>query len=172
MVLWSLMHEQLLVAAVLPLRMQRGGERKKTLKMWPFLLPPNPLLKDEGDVLPAGEAAQPPEAHHAEDGDLFRGWRVRRSHQHPGPHVAHPAERQSRLGPRVPLAPACEGHQVQDELTSSRYTYIYIYIYSPHSVSKCVSRYCHSYSYLLAAPIVWLNTSGNSVVSLILPFHS
>lgn len=126
MVLWSLMHEQLLVAAVLPLRMQGGGKKeKKNLKVCPVFLPPNPLLKDEGDVLPAGEAAQPPEAHHAEDGDLLGGRRVRRSHQHPGPHVAHPAEHQSRLGPRVPLAPACEGHPVQEELTSS---YIYIFI--------------------------------------------
>lgn len=36
----------------------------------------------------AGEAAQPPEAHHPEDGDLLRGRRARRPHERQGQHVA------------------------------------------------------------------------------------
>ena len=36
-------------------------------------------VQNERDVLRAGEAAQPPEAHHPEDGDHLRGGRLRRA---------------------------------------------------------------------------------------------
>lgn len=68
------MHEQLLVAAVLSLPMH-GGKKIKPDSV-PPLTPSHSLFKNEGDVLPAGEATQPPEAHHAEDGDLLGGRRV------------------------------------------------------------------------------------------------
>lgn len=73
-------------------------------------------LKDEGGVQLTGEAAQPPEAHHAEDGDLLGGRRVRRPCEHQEPHVAHLESDQGQRGPRVPLAAADEGHRVQEKI--------------------------------------------------------
>lgn len=44
--------------------------------------------QDERDVMFAGEAEQPPEAHHSEDGDHLRGRRVRWPCEHQTQHVA------------------------------------------------------------------------------------
>lgn len=52
-------------------------------------------LQDEGDVEHSGETAQPPEAHHPEDGDLLRGGRVRRSGERQRQPVAQPGSEQS-----------------------------------------------------------------------------
>lgn len=73
-------------------------------------------LKDEGVVQLAGEAAQPPEAHRAKDGDLLGGRRVRRPCEHQEAHVAHLESDQAQRGPRVPLGPADEGHRVQEKI--------------------------------------------------------
>lgn len=70
-------------------------------------------LKDEGVVQLAGEAAQPPEAHRAEDGDLLGGRRVRRPCEYQEPRVAHLESDQAQRGPRVRLGAADEGHKVQ-----------------------------------------------------------
>lgn len=71
--------------------------------------------QDEGDVGHAGEAALPAEAHHAEDGDLLRGGRVRRPRQPQGQHVAEPEQDEPGGAHGVPLGPADEGHRAQKE---------------------------------------------------------
>lgn len=63
-----------------------------------------------------GEAAQPPEAHHPEDGDQLGGRRVRwpcpRQRQHGAKVEAGQAEKSCR----VSVGPADEGHRVQRKL--------------------------------------------------------
>lgn len=81
-------------------------------------------LKDEGAVQLAGEAAQPPEAHHAEDGDLLGGRRVRRPRAHQGPHVAHTESDQAQRGPHVPLGPTDEGHRVQEKIKTREHVVV------------------------------------------------
>lgn len=67
-------------------------------------------LQDERNVEPAGEAAQPHEAHHPEDGDHLRGRRVRRPRQRQGQHVAKCETGQPKKT-RVSVGPTDEGHR-------------------------------------------------------------
>lgn len=73
-------------------------------------------LQDEGDGELAGEAAQPPEAHHPEDGDHLGGRRVRRPRERQGQDVAELESEEPQRTDLVALGPADEGHRVQEKM--------------------------------------------------------
>lgn len=140
----------------------RGGKKEN------LLTPTHSFFKNERDVLPAGEAAQPLEAHHAEDGDLLGSRRARWPHKHPGPHVAHSAKYQGRLSPCVPLGSANEGHRVQEEVTdvAGAPSHRVIYLYS----TSCMEMYKQMLLLKDTCSPYWV--AQHITVSSILPFHS
>lgn len=77
-------------------------------------------MQAEGDVRHAGEAALPAEAHHAEDGDLLGGRRVRRPREPQGQHMAEPEQDEQSGAHGVPLGAADEGHRAQKEEKTRR----------------------------------------------------
>lgn len=77
------------------------------------------VLQDERGVKHAGEAAQPSEAHHPEDGHQLGGRRARRPCEHQGQHVAkvnvHTPETHC-----VPVGSADEGHRVPEDVKTTQ----------------------------------------------------
>lgn len=69
--------------------------------------------QDEGDVEQYGEAAQPPEAHHPEDGDYLRSRRVRWPRYRQRQHVAELESAEAKWIWHVSVGPTDEGHRVQ-----------------------------------------------------------